>query len=48
MVIRFPSKVNEFMFKNDEYGTTTSSKKTPLILKSFLGRKIDVDEESIA
>jgi hypothetical protein len=37
MVIRISSKVNEFMVKNNEYGTTTSSKKTPLILKGFFG-----------
>jgi len=47
MVIRISSKVNEFMVKNNEYGTTTSSKKTPLILKGIFGCKIVRDEESI-
>jgi hypothetical protein len=37
MVVGISSKVNEFMVKNNEYGTTTSSNITPLILKGIFG-----------
>jgi hypothetical protein len=38
-VIRISSKVNEFMVKNNEYGTTTSSKKNTIDLKGIFWLK---------
>jgi hypothetical protein len=46
MLIIF-SKVNKFMFKKDEDGTTSSAKKTPLILKDFFLLKFGNNEQSM-
>ncbi len=47
MMKYFP-KVNDFILKKDEYGTTKAFKKTPLILKDFFGQKISDNEKSMA
>ena len=41
------SKVNELMAKNDEDGTTSGFKKTPLILKNFFFKKIALNDKSM-
>ena len=46
MMIIFP-KVNEFMVKKDEDGTTSDFKKIPLILNGFLARKMGDYKESM-
>ena len=46
MKINF-SKVNEYIVKNDEDGTTSNSKKTSLILKVFFREKGSFYDTSI-
>ncbi len=46
MMIIF-SKVNKFMVKKDEDGTTSGAKKTPLILKDFFSLKSDDNHKSM-
>jgi hypothetical protein len=47
MLTVFP-KVNEFIVKKDEDGTTSDSKKTPLILQGFFLWKFGDNEVSMA
>ena len=47
MMKHFP-KVNDFMSKKGENGTTKVFKKTPLILNDFFGQKITDNDKSMA